>query len=76
VITDTWQYTSDGEKARAVLMATESVMPGTGYRLQPCDRRPWIRFVVLIPRSQIGPATEPGQLWPDFVRFLNDQPVI
>lgn len=76
VITDTWQYTSDGEKARAALMATESVMPGTGNRLQPGDRLPWIRLVVLIPCSQIGPDTEPGQLWPHFERFLKNQPVI
>ena len=75
VILDTWQYTSDGQKARAAMMATESGMPGTGSQLLSGDRPPWIRFVVLIPCSQIGPETEPGQLWPEFVRFLKDQPV-
>jgi hypothetical protein len=75
VILDTWQYTSDGQKARAAMMATESGMPGTGSRLLSGDRPAWIRFVVLIPCSQIGPESEPGQLWPEFVRFLKGQPV-
>jgi TIR domain len=76
VTTDTWQYTSDGQKASAARMATESAMPGTGYQVQPGDRPPWIRFIVLIPCSQISPDTSPGQLWSDFMRFLKDQPVI
>jgi hypothetical protein len=75
VILDRWQYTSDGQKARAAMMAAESGMPGTGSRLLSGDRPPWISFVVLIPCSQIGPETEPSQLWPEFVRFLKDQPV-
>ena len=75
VILDTWQYTSDGQKARAAMMATESGMPGTGSQLLSGDRPAWIRFVVLIPCSKISPETEPGQLWPDFERFLKNQPV-
>ena len=62
-----WRYTSDGHEARAALMAMESVMPGTGFRLQPVDRPSWIRFVVLLPCSQIGPETEPAQLGKDLV---------
>jgi hypothetical protein len=75
VILDTWQYTSDGQKARAAMMATEQGMPGTGSRLLSGNRPAWIRFVVLIPCSQIGPETEPGQLWAEFERFLKNQPV-
>ena len=71
-----WRYTSDGHEARAALMAMESVMPGTGFRLQPGDRPWWVRFVVLLPCSQIGPDTEPAQLGKDFVQFLLGQPVI
>jgi hypothetical protein len=76
VMTDRWLYTSDGDRARAAMRAGELVMPGTGYRLQPGDRPPWVRFLVLIACSQIAPDTEPAQLWPDFVGFLKDQPVI
>lgn len=76
VFTGKWRYTSDGHEARAALMAIESVMPGTGFRLQPGDRPPWVRFVVLVPCSQIGPDTEPAQLGKDFVQFLLGQPVI
>jgi len=75
VILDTWRYTSDGQKARAAMMATEQGMPGTGARLQSGDRPPWIRFVVLIPCSRIGPETTSGQFWPEFQRFLKNQPV-
>lgn len=50
-------------------------MPGTGYRLQPGDRPPWIRFVVTIACNQIGSEADPGRMWSNFVRFLEDQPV-
>jgi len=50
-------------------------MPGTGFRLQPGDRQPWIRLVAMVECSQIGPDTDPSQVWSAFVRFLKDQPV-
>jgi hypothetical protein len=62
-ITDTWQYTTDGNDARAAMMATDTAMPGTGYRLQPGDRPPWIRFVVTIACNQIGSDADPGRMW-------------
>lgn len=76
VITGTWKYTSDGNEANAAMRAGELVMPGTGYRLQPEDRLPWIRFVVLIACSQMGADVEAVQLWPIIERFLKNQPVI
>ncbi len=50
-------------------------MPGSGYRLQPGDRPPWIRFVVMIACNQIGSDADPSRMWSNFVRFLKDQPV-
>jgi hypothetical protein len=76
VFTGRWRYTSDGHEARAAMMAMDSVMPGTGFRLQPGDRPPWVRFIVLLPCSQIGPDTEPAQLGKDFLQFLLGQPMI
>ena len=57
------------------MMALDSHMPGTARHLGSADRPPWIRFVVLIPCSQIGPDQEPAKLWQDFVSLLKDQPV-
>jgi len=75
-MTGRWLYTSDGARARTATHAGELVIPGTGYRLQSGDRPSWVRFVVLIACSEIAPDTEAAQLWPDFVKFLKDQPVI
>lgn len=75
VITDAWQYTTDGNYARAAMMAMDTTMPGSGYRLQPGDRPPWIRFVVMIACNQIGSDADPSRMWSNFVRFLKDQPV-
>jgi hypothetical protein len=57
--------------------ATEVTLPGTGYRRQPGDRLPWVRFVVLMPCSQIGPDADAALIWTQFQRFLlKQQPVI
>lgn len=65
VVPGTWQYTSDGNQANTAMRAGELVMPGTGYRLQPDDRAPWIRFVVLIACSPAGAGAEAAQIWAD-----------
>jgi hypothetical protein len=75
-VTDRWQYTSDGDKARAAMHTFEFALPGTGYMMQPGDRPAWIRFVVVMPCSEIGPNAEAARLYSEFQMFLKDQPVI
>ncbi|MHB1593321.1 MAG: hypothetical protein ACYCO9_08465 [Streptosporangiaceae bacterium] len=70
-----WLYTSDGSRASAAMRAGELMLPGTGFRLEPDDRQPWVRFVVQIACSQIAPTLDPGQIWPLFMNFLKSQPV-
>lgn len=75
VITEAWKYTSDGNEANAAMHAGELLIPGSGCRMQPDHRPPWIRFVVLISCSQIGGNVEPAQLWAIFEEFLKETPV-
>ena len=74
VITDAWQYTTDGNYARAAMMAMDTTRPGSGSDCS-LDRPPWIRFVVMIACNQIGSDADPSRMWSNFVRFLKDQPV-
>ena len=60
LITDRWQATTDGIRARAPALAMEIALPGTAYMRQPGDRPPWVRFVVQIACGQV--SDDPG--WP------------
>jgi hypothetical protein len=60
LITDRWQVTTDGIRARAPALAMEIALPGTTYMRQPGDRPPWVRFVVPIACGPVG--DEPD--WP------------
>jgi hypothetical protein len=76
LITETWRYTADGARAPAANSATELLLPGTGYRMQPGERRAWVRFVVLVPCSHADPTADAQLYWPDFQQFLlKKQPV-
>ena len=75
LITDRWNYTSDGANAPAAMSAMEIVLPGTGYRSQPGERLAWVRFAALVGCSEISPDNGGARLWPQFQRFLKEQPV-
>jgi hypothetical protein len=65
-----WLYTSEGMKSPASMTVLESAMPGTGFRKMPGERLPWVRFVVLIACSRVGPDLDSKHLWSQFAAFL------
>jgi len=75
LITNRWDYTSDGQQAAAAMSAMEIVLPGTGYSLQPGERPAWVRFVVLVGCSEISPDASGPLLWSQFQGFLKQPPV-
>jgi hypothetical protein len=70
LITDRWQYASDGTQQRASALANEITLPGTSERREPDKRRRWVRYTVLVACSQLGPDTDGAQLWASFRAFL------
>jgi hypothetical protein len=74
LVTDRWQYTSDGMRWPASVPVQEIALPGTGYR-RPGERLPWVRLVVLVASSLLGPDADGKQLWARFEAFLGQQPV-
>jgi hypothetical protein len=75
LITDRWNYTSNGANAPAAMSAMEIVMAGTGHRAQPGERLAWVRFVTLVGCSEISPDNGGPRLWSQFQQFLKQQPV-
>ncbi len=65
-----WLHTSEGLRSPAHMSALETTLPGTGYRKMPGERLPWVRFVILIACSRVGPDLDSRQLWSQFEAFL------
>src|SRR5258708_26831824 len=74
LITDRWQYTSEGMTAPASMSAFEQSMPGTSYMKQPGDRLPWVRFVVQVACDKTSSDADGRQLWSRFEAFLSQAP--